>query len=82
MKEKIYQIEKGPIHYWFSSAANEKLSLVFLPGLTADHRLFEKQIDHFDGKYRIFVWDAYEKSATISRLPMTSMVLSQDMRSA
>lgn len=32
--------------------------LVFLPGLTADHRLFEKQMEYFCKKYRVFVWDA------------------------
>ena len=26
---------------------------VFLPGLTADHRLFDKQVAYFDGKYNI-----------------------------
>lgn len=31
--------------------------LVFLPGLTADHRLFEKQVEHFAGKANLFVWD-------------------------
>ena len=31
--------------------------LVFLPGLTADHRLFEKQVEHFIGKAHLFVWD-------------------------
>lgn len=29
--------------------------LVFLPGLTADHRLFEKQVEHFINKARLFV---------------------------
>ena len=58
MMEKVYKTEKGPIHYWISSLANDKPSLIFLPGLTADHRLFEKQTDYFDGKYRTFVWDA------------------------
>ena len=33
-------------------------TLVFLPGLTADHRLFDKQVEYFDGKYNIIVWDA------------------------
>ena len=33
-------------------------TLVFLPGLTADHRLFDKQVAYFDGKYNIIVWDA------------------------
>ena len=32
--------------------------MVFLPGLTADHRLFVKQIKYFEGKYPVFVWDA------------------------
>lgn len=32
--------------------------MVFLPGLTADHRLFNKQIKYFEGKYPVFVWDA------------------------
>ena len=58
MMEKVYQTEKGPIHYWISSLANDKPSLIFLPGLTADHRLFEKQTDYFDGKYSTFVWGA------------------------
>ena len=33
-------------------------TLVFLPGLTADHRLFEKQVEYFEGKYNVLVWDA------------------------
>jgi pimeloyl-ACP methyl ester carboxylesterase len=58
MLEKTYLTEKGSLHYWISSAPNDGLSLVFLPGLTADHRLFVKQTDYFDGRYRLFVWDA------------------------
>lgn len=57
MVEKIYQTANGPIHYWFSKAGGS-LALVFLPGLTADHRLFDKQVAYFEGKYSIFVWDA------------------------
>ena len=33
-------------------------ALIFLPGLTADHRLFEKQIEYFKDTYRVLVWDA------------------------
>jgi len=58
MTEKVYRTEKGPIHYWVNSITSDRPSLIFLPGLTADHRLFEKQTETFDGKYRIFVWDA------------------------
>ena len=58
MTEKVYRTEKGPIHYWTGSVASDRTSLIFLPGLTADHRLFEKQTEFFDGKYNVFVWDA------------------------
>lgn len=59
MIEKTYETSKGTIHYWISDdVKNELLTLVFLPGLTADHRLFEKQTEVFDGKYNVFVWDA------------------------
>ena len=59
MEEKIYETPMGPIHYWISRKPEEtKGTLVFLPGLTADHRLFEKQAEYFKGKYNIFVWDA------------------------
>lgn len=29
-----------------------------MPGLTADHRLFDKQIEYFKEKYNVFVWNA------------------------
>lgn len=59
MKEKTFETPCGTIHYWIGET-NEKPSpqLVFLPGLTADHRLFDKQIEYFEGKYTVFVWDA------------------------
>lgn len=59
MKEAIYETASGPIHYWISRpAADQGLALVFLPGLTADHRLFDKQIAFFQNRYTVFVWDA------------------------
>jgi len=58
MKEKIYQTLSGDIHYWVNLADQNTVTLVFLPGLTADHRLFDKQIEYFEHKYNVFVWDA------------------------
>lgn len=59
MLEKTYATRKGTIHYWVSEKIDEKRhTLVFLPGLTADHRLFDKQIAHFKDKENLFVWDA------------------------
>lgn len=59
MNEKIYQTPCGNIYYWVGDQkGNSPYTLIFLPGLTADHRLFDKQIAYFKDKYHIFVWDA------------------------
>ncbi len=59
MTEQILGTSCGDIHYWINKEEiNSEVQLVFLPGLTADHRLCEKQIEYFEGKYPVFVWDA------------------------
>lgn len=59
MKEKVYETPCGNIHYWVTPPTDNAIpALVFLPGLTADHRLFDKQIGFLRKKYRVFVWDA------------------------
>ena len=56
--EKTYETSCGAIHYWTNDMTALSVSLVFLPGLTADHRLFDKQIAYFENKYKVLVWDA------------------------
>lgn len=58
MNKKIYKTSLGNIHYWINIVNEDVVTLVFLPGLTADHRLFDKQITYFENKYNVFVWDA------------------------
>ena len=59
MIEKTYETPCGAIHYWIGKEAdNLDASLVFLPGLTADHRLFNQQIAYFEKKCPVLVWDA------------------------
>ena len=59
MTEKTHDTRCGAIHYWISEPKKERVStLAFLPGLTADHRLFDKQIAYFKDKYNVLVWDA------------------------
>ena len=58
MMEKVYHTDHGPVHYWLDAPERSHLTLVFLPGLTADHRLFDKQIEYFRGRYNVFTWDA------------------------
>lgn len=55
LKESTYQTPCGTIHYWSNNLSLDTTTLVFLPGLTADHRLFDKQVEYFDGKYNIIV---------------------------
>ena len=56
--EGIHATRHGEIHYWVSHAGEGRPWLVFLPGLTADHHLFDRQIAHFQEKYNCLVWDA------------------------
>ncbi|NLD20479.1 MAG: alpha/beta hydrolase [Clostridiales bacterium] len=58
MIEKIYKTNRGDIHYWTNEINGKMPTLAFLPGLTASHRLFDKQVQHFEDKYNVFVWDA------------------------
>lgn len=67
MEERTYKTRCGPIHYWISKTDAvgksdnpdaARPALVFLPGLTADHSLFEKQTEYFEGRVNVFVWDA------------------------
>ena len=63
---KVFNTKKGVIHYWTSIVSRERTWLVFLPGLTADHRLFEKQIEVFKDDYNLFVWDARKLNMDVS----------------
>ena len=58
MTEKTYETACGTIHYWTNEVRPEKTTLVFLPGLTADHRLFGRQFEAFDKEFNILTWDA------------------------
>ena len=58
MKEKTYHTRCGTIHYWASVSNPDTITLVLLPGLTADHRLFDKQIQYFENRYNVIIWDA------------------------
>ena len=58
MIKHTYETTLGTIHYWVDVIDINQPTLVFLPGLTAEHRLFDKQIEYFKGRYNVFVWDA------------------------
>lgn len=58
MEHKILKTALGDIHYHTSRCDMDSLWLVFLPGLSADHTLFEKQTEYFEGRFSFMVWDA------------------------
>ena len=57
MIERVHDTPRGAIHYWVDALPGNGPALTLLPGLTADHRLFEKQVEHFRGKVSLMVWD-------------------------
>ncbi len=58
LRKKQFATEAGDIAYWVSADVDSgRPWLVFLPGLTADHRLFGKQVEHFSDKANLLLWD-------------------------
>ena len=53
MTEKTFETRCGTIHYWTNEFSSGRQTLVFLPGLTADHRLFDKQIEAFREEFNV-----------------------------
>ena len=57
-KEKTLETAYGTIHYWTVFSNGSKPWLIFLPGLTADHHLFDQQLEALSKKYNCLTWDA------------------------
>ena len=59
MTGKTLSSRYGTVHYWISRRENpDAACIVFLPGLTADHTLFDRQVDCFARDYTVLTWDA------------------------
>lgn len=59
MIEKRISSCRGHVYYWVSRHSNKNAkTLFFLPGLTANHHLFNFQLKYFSSKFTVFVWDA------------------------
>lgn len=58
VEERVFSVPQGEVHYWVSRCGGpERPWLVFLPGLTADHRLFDRQIEGLSTKFSCLTWD-------------------------
>lgn len=59
MEARFVTSDRGRTAYWVSRPENAGTpTLVLLHGLTADHRLFDKQAEAFAQRYSLIVWDA------------------------
>lgn len=57
MQHKLISAQGGTVHYWINIKENADDCIVFTHGVTADHTMFEKQLEYFAGKYTIVLWD-------------------------
>lgn len=57
MEHKQITAQGGIVHYWIDKKKSDPDCIVFTHGVTADHTMFEKQIEFFSNKYTIILWD-------------------------
>lgn len=57
-EHKQIESKNGVVHYWIDRNVNKDAKcIVFTHGLTADHSMFERQVDYFEKKYSVITWD-------------------------
>lgn len=56
--ERVFPTALGGVHYWTGPREEARPWLIFLPGLTADRRLFARQMEGLGGLFNCLVWDA------------------------
>ena len=58
MKRQERKTSRGTVYYWISRNENEHAKcIVFTHGLTADHSMFQMQVEYFKSEYTIIAWD-------------------------
>ena len=58
MEHKTINGAGGEVHYWISRPKEtSKGAIVFTHGVTADHTMFEKQVEFFEKEYTVITWD-------------------------
>ncbi|MDQ0273808.1 alpha/beta fold hydrolase [Cytobacillus purgationiresistens] len=58
MIERKIQSSKGTIYYWTNEIVPpQEIAIVFCHGLTGDHTLFDKQVEHLFAEYKLITWD-------------------------
>lgn len=57
MQHRTISAKGGTVHYWIDKKEAAADCIVFTHGVTADHTMFEKQVEYFVGHYTIILWD-------------------------
>lgn len=58
MEHKQIKSKNGNTHYWIAHNKNASAKcIVFTHGLTANHTMFEKQVERFSPAYTVLTWD-------------------------
>ncbi|MEE1281590.1 MAG: alpha/beta hydrolase [Acutalibacteraceae bacterium] len=58
MEDKKINCVGGEVHYWISRPESiPKGAIVFTHGLTANHTMYEKQVEYFKNEYIVITWD-------------------------
>ncbi len=58
MENRKLSTIRGPVCYWISRhESRDAKCIVFTHGVTANHSMFEKQIEYFCQKYTVITWD-------------------------
>lgn len=57
MERKFIESSRGKMYYWIQKNKFSSNTIFFIHGLTADHTLFEKQIEFFTKEYNVITID-------------------------
>ncbi|SOC41475.1 hypothetical protein SAMN05877842_11086 [Ureibacillus acetophenoni] len=58
MIEKQIKSPRGTVYYWTNTLTSpQKMAIVFCHGLTADHTLFDKQVEYLSAHFKLITWD-------------------------
>ena len=59
LTERRHAAAPGEVRYWATAQPDPSREwMAFLPGLSADHTLFDPQVAHFAGRWNLLAWDA------------------------
>ena len=72
---------RGGVYYWISKRHERNgETIFFLPGLTANHHLFDFQSDYFSDRFNVLVWDAPAHGKSRPYLDFSYAYLAEELK--